>query len=71
MEKCHIENLISHEVKQMEESMNAIIGVSDLINAETVKKNYDFAYEALNRLRKINIELTETLIFWSNSEGKY
>jgi hypothetical protein len=47
--------------------MNAIAGLSVLVNSEKEKGNYEFVHEALSRLKKINIEMAENLIFWSNA----
>ena len=73
MEKYDIENHISNEISLMQEYMTVITGLSVLINSEKEKDNYEFAHEALLRLKKINIELAENIIFWSMSErnGKF
>ena len=68
MKENHIEILFSNETKQIEESTQALSALSLLIDSEKVKNNYSLVYELLNKYRKINIELTEALIFWNNSE---
>jgi hypothetical protein len=68
MEENYIEKLISNEISQMKDSMDSLAALSYLIDSETVKENYAFSYEALNRFKKINIEMTEALILWSNSK---
>ncbi len=73
MEKYDIENHISNEISLMQEYMTVIAGLSVLINSEKENNNYEFVHQSLSRLKKINIELAENLIFWSMSErnGKF
>jgi hypothetical protein len=73
MEKYDIENHISNEISLMQEYMTVIAGLSVLINSEKENNNYEFVHQSLSRLKKINIELAENIIFWSMSgaNGKY
>ena len=69
MKENYIENLFSNETKQIEESTQALVALALLIDSDKAKNNYSFVYEALNKYKKINIELNEALIFMNNQAG--
>ena len=66
MKENYIENLFSNETKQMEDSTQVLAALAILMDSEKAENNYSIVYEALNKYKKINIELNELLIYMNN-----
>ncbi len=65
--KDYIKDLLLHETKQMEKSTQALMGLAILIVEEKLKHNHSYVLEVLNKYRKVNIELTDVIIYISKN----
>lgn len=70
MDNNALQDMISAEINQMDRTVKALKGIFYLIKDKLEEDDFAFVHQSLNHLRKINIELSETMIFWTDEVKK-